>query len=617
MATKVTQDDLLEAIDGMTVLELSEFIKKFEERYGVTAAAPVAAAAAAAGAAGGAAPAAAAEEQTEFSAVADRGRPEQDPGHQGRARADRPRPQGGQGPRRRGAQAGQGRRRAATRPTRSRPLSRSRAPRSRSSNQDLHCRLAEPNRKRLAVGRASLLFGLSRPDDADSLAATMSDLPARAADVAARPRAAPPWSADPARGARHRRRDGDRRRALSRPQRADAVHRRRAARLPARSRRRLGVARCRSVAADVPRGLAVLIVYVVTVVVVIEALALLLGAARQPAARLRPRLSRACSRRSTRRSASSASCYRVARSARAGPPVHRRGASPDAGERSGASTSARCCPIARSMLGTAAGFFGFLIIPIWAFYILRDRVRLTDAVRRTRCPPSWRDEVWAVLSIIERVFGRWIRAQLLLGVIVGVGDLCRPGRAGLVDRPALHPVRGPARGHRRRSRAAADHRPDHLGDPDAARRADHRRPGHRGRSRVVVLYLVVQQVESAVLVPMIQGDAVQLHPSLVIFALIIGGSIAGLLGAILAIPITAAARDVYRYLFNRLGDDEESTSTASSRCRRPAATPLTAERPTVHEPPQPPIRAHRAPMTDGRCRNVHPARRGAARFAFP
>jgi large subunit ribosomal protein L7/L12 len=55
----------------MTVLELSEFIKKFEERYGVTAAAPmaVAAAPAAGGAAGGAAPAAAEEEQTEFSAV--------------------------------------------------------------------------------------------------------------------------------------------------------------------------------------------------------------------------------------------------------------------------------------------------------------------------------------------------------------------------------------------------------------------------------------------------------------------------------------------------------------------------------------------------------------------
>jgi large subunit ribosomal protein L7/L12 len=71
MATKVSQDDLLEVIDGMTVLELSEFIKKFEEHYGVTAAAPaaVAAAPAAGGAAGGAAPAAGAEEQSEFSAV--------------------------------------------------------------------------------------------------------------------------------------------------------------------------------------------------------------------------------------------------------------------------------------------------------------------------------------------------------------------------------------------------------------------------------------------------------------------------------------------------------------------------------------------------------------------
>ena len=70
MATKtLSKDQILEAIDGMTVLELSELVKAFEERYGVTAAAPVAAAAApAAGGGDGAAPAAA-EEQTEFDAV--------------------------------------------------------------------------------------------------------------------------------------------------------------------------------------------------------------------------------------------------------------------------------------------------------------------------------------------------------------------------------------------------------------------------------------------------------------------------------------------------------------------------------------------------------------------
>ena len=64
MAT-LTQEQILEAIDGMTVLELSGFIKKFEERYGVTAAAPAVAAAAAPVAA----PVAVVEEQTEFTAL--------------------------------------------------------------------------------------------------------------------------------------------------------------------------------------------------------------------------------------------------------------------------------------------------------------------------------------------------------------------------------------------------------------------------------------------------------------------------------------------------------------------------------------------------------------------
>jgi large subunit ribosomal protein L7/L12 len=68
MATTLTPDQLLEAFESMTVLELSEFKTKFEDRFGVTAAAPVMAAAAAPGAAA-AAGADAPEEQSEFSAV--------------------------------------------------------------------------------------------------------------------------------------------------------------------------------------------------------------------------------------------------------------------------------------------------------------------------------------------------------------------------------------------------------------------------------------------------------------------------------------------------------------------------------------------------------------------
>ena len=70
MATKtLDKDQILEAIDTMTVLELSELVKAFEERYGVTAAAPVAVAAAPAAGGDGAAAGGAVEEQSEFDAV--------------------------------------------------------------------------------------------------------------------------------------------------------------------------------------------------------------------------------------------------------------------------------------------------------------------------------------------------------------------------------------------------------------------------------------------------------------------------------------------------------------------------------------------------------------------
>ena len=65
---KLSTDDLLESFKEMTLIELSEFVKQFEDTFGVTAAAPVAAAAAPAAGGGGAA-ADAAEEQDEFDVI--------------------------------------------------------------------------------------------------------------------------------------------------------------------------------------------------------------------------------------------------------------------------------------------------------------------------------------------------------------------------------------------------------------------------------------------------------------------------------------------------------------------------------------------------------------------
>ena len=69
MAGTLTKDQILDGISELSVLELSELLKEFEERFGVTAAAPVAVAAAAPAAGGGGGEAAAAEEKSEFDVI--------------------------------------------------------------------------------------------------------------------------------------------------------------------------------------------------------------------------------------------------------------------------------------------------------------------------------------------------------------------------------------------------------------------------------------------------------------------------------------------------------------------------------------------------------------------
>jgi large subunit ribosomal protein L7/L12 len=66
MSDKITKDDVVKFIEGMTVLELSALVKELEEKFGVSAAAPMMAAVAVGG---GAPAAAAAEEKTEFNAI--------------------------------------------------------------------------------------------------------------------------------------------------------------------------------------------------------------------------------------------------------------------------------------------------------------------------------------------------------------------------------------------------------------------------------------------------------------------------------------------------------------------------------------------------------------------
>src|SRR5699024_1751093 len=69
---------------------------------------------------------------------------------------------------------------------------------------------------------------------------------------------------------------------------------------------------------------------------------------------------------------------------------------------------------------------------------------------------------------------------------------------------------------------------------------------------VIVLYIVIQQLESNVLTPRIQGQAVRVHPIIVLLAVIAGGEIDGLRGAIFAVPTLAVARVLLDFLSARL-----------------------------------------------------------------
>ena len=201
---------------------------------------------------------------------------------------------------------------------------------------------------------------------------------------------------------------------------------------------------------------------------------------------------------------------------------------------------------AGSFLGA---IFGYIILPVWVFYLLKDRVALTAPFDRA-LPAAWRFDVWAVLRIVERVFGQWVRGQLILGLAVGVATFI-----GLMVLSASSTrSSGGTRSCCRSSPgswSSPDHRADHLGRPRGPARGDGRlEAGHR---RAASCTRSIQQVENNFLVPEDPGRRGRAPPGAVMFALVIGGAIAGLLGAILALPITAAFRDVVRYLFRRAG----------------------------------------------------------------
>jgi predicted PurR-regulated permease PerM len=206
-------------------------------------------------------------------------------------------------------------------------------------------------------------------------------------------------------------------------------------------------------------------------------------------------------------------------------------------------------PTLNAVLRAATFILGLIVIPVWLFFVLKDREGFSRSVAGAM-PPAWRADVENVLALLGRVGGRWVRGQLLLGLsvfiatVIGLTLLTAVGFgefgqftlilaliAGVLE---WLPILGPII-----AAVPAILIGLSIGLPAAIAAA--------------VLYTVIQQLENQILVPKVMGDAIELHPAVMILALVVGGGLFGIGGAILAAPTVAAGRDLYRYGFHRLG----------------------------------------------------------------
>jgi predicted PurR-regulated permease PerM len=89
---------------------------------------------------------------------------------------------------------------------------------------------------------------------------------------------------------------------------------------------------------------------------------------------------------------------------------------------------------------------------------------------------------------------------------------------------------------------------------------------------ILVLYIVIMFVEGQVLVPTIEGEQFEIHPAWVLVLILAGLALVGPLGAILALPVAAAGRDVFAYVFRRSAGLEPNPAAAAAPAPSVAAS---------------------------------------------
>jgi len=191
---------------------------------------------------------------------------------------------------------------------------------------------------------------------------------------------------------------------------------------------------------------------------------------------------------------------------------------------------------ARAALRVGAGVVDFFFMFVLGVYLLASGPQVRRWVHEVLVPARQREDFRRIEAEAERLFGAYIRGQLLLGLIVGtVSGLAYFALgvpyavllgvlAGIFE---LVPIVGPIV-------AGAVAAVVALTQPFPL------------VIWVVLAALAIQQLENNLLVPRISGGAVGLHPLAALLAVLVGVEIAGVIGALFAVPLTGLAWSIYR-----------------------------------------------------------------------
>jgi predicted PurR-regulated permease PerM len=187
--------------------------------------------------------------------------------------------------------------------------------------------------------------------------------------------------------------------------------------------------------------------------------------------------------------------------------------------------------------GTLNAIFVAFTVPFLVFYMLKDARAIGRAMVRL-APAKHRDEVRRILTGIDATLGKYVRGQLM--VMVAVGVLTYAGLL-IVHMPYalvlalfmammdLVPYVGPF-----------------LGSAPAVLLAFAISP--QMAVKVLLVNVIVQQLEGNLISPQIMGRTLDLHPMLIVAAILVGGEVGGVLGLIAAVPLVAVIKVTWQHI---------------------------------------------------------------------